>query len=301
MIEHILFACDFSPSSDRALGYGIDLVKQTGATLHFMHVQEVAMGPFVGGDPSPQAGEERLQRQYRERCRDAMKSYVLGPDDDRISCVVERSAAAAPTLVEYADAHDVDLILMGTQGRRGVRRALFGSVAEEVLRTAPCPVFTTRVAEEDGEVPDTAIVEQVVAPIDFSEPSQAALQYASRLASVYDAPMTLVHVVEVPSIPTVYELEFSGLSPEDIETQVQSVLEDWGDSVSIDQELSYVVESGEPVSTILKVASAPSDLVAMATRGLSGVKRTMLGSVAEGVLRRAPGPVVSAQSFPEED
>lgn len=259
------------------------------------------MGPFVGGEPSPQAGEERLQRQYRERCRDAMKPYALGPDDDQVSCVVERSAAAAPSLVEYADAHDVDLIVMGTQGRRGVRRALFGSVAEEVLRTAPCPVFTTRVAEEEAEPPPPAAVERVVAPIDFSDPSRAALRYASRLASVYDAPMTLVHVVELPSIPTVYEHEFSGLSPEDIETRVQSVLEDWGDSVATEQELSYVVESGDPVPTLLQVAAASSDLVVMATRGLSGVKRTMLGSVAEGVLRQAPGPVVSAQSFPEDD
>jgi nucleotide-binding universal stress UspA family protein len=301
MIESVLFASDFSVSSERALAHGVDLVERTGAALHFMHVQEVSMGPFVGGEPSPKLEEEKFQKQYRERCREAMAPYALGPGGERVSCVVERSSAAAPTLVEYAETHEVDLIVMGTHGRRGVQRALFGSVAEEVLRTAPCPVLTTRVPEEDAQASTAPGVERIVVPIDFSEPSQAALQYATQLAPLYDVPMTLVHVVQLPSIPTVYELEFPDLSPEDIEARVQAVLEDWEGSVSSHRDLSYVVESGEPVPTILRIAADPSDLIVMATRGLSGVKRTVLGSVAEGVIRRASGPVISARSFPEED
>lgn len=300
MIETVLFASDFSEFSERALAYAVDLVERTGATLHFMHVQEVSMGPFVGGEPSPKLEEETFQTKYRERCREAMARYALGPDDERVSCVVERSSAAAPSLVEYAEAHEADLIVMGTHGRRGVQRTLFGSVAEEVLRTAPCPVLTTRVPEEDAQTPMVPGVERIVVPIDFSEPSRAALRYSARLAPVYDVPMTLVHVVQLPSIPTVYELEFPDLSPADIEARVQDVLEEWRDSVSADRGLSYVVESGEPVPTILQIADDPSDLVVMATRGLSGVKRRVLGSVAEGVLRRARGPVISAQSFPGE-
>lgn len=302
MIKTILFASDFSASSEHALAYGVDLAERTGATLHVMHVREVPMGPFVAGEPSPKLEAETVHPQYRERCRDAMAPYALGPDDERVSCVLERSAAAAPTLVEYAQGHEVDLVVMGTHGRRGVRRVLFGSVAEEVLRTAPCPVLTTRAPEEDTEAPAAPGVERIVVPIDFSKPSRAALQYAARLVPVYDALMTLVHVVQLPSIPTVYELEFPDLSPEDIEARVQTVLEDWGDSVSVDRgDRSCVVESGEAVPTLLRVAADPSNLIVMATRGLSGVKRTVLGSVAEGVIRRAPGPVISARSFPEED
>lgn len=133
MIEHVLFASDFSLSSEHALAYAVDLVEQTGATLHFVHVREVSMGPFVGGEPSPKLEKGKVQSQYRERCRDAMAPYALGPDDERVSCRLERSAAAAPTLVEYAETHEIDLVVMGTHGRRGVQRALFGSVAEEVL------------------------------------------------------------------------------------------------------------------------------------------------------------------------
>ncbi len=301
MIHSLLLAHDFSPSSERALAYGVDLVERTGAALHLVYVQETSLGPFVKGSPSPMLGEEQLQRRVQDRFRDALAPYSLGLDDASVSCEVERRGAVAPTLVEIAEQRAVDLIGMGTHGRRGVRRALFGSVAEEVLRTAPCPVLTTRAAGDDAEAPPPAPVERIVVPIDFSEPSRAALRYAARLASVYDAPMTLVHAVELPSIPTVYQLEFSGLSPAEIEARVQDVIEDWGSSAAAPRDRSYVVETGEAVPTLLQVASTPSDLVVMATRGLSGVKRTMLGSVAEGVLRRAPGPVLSARSFPEED
>ncbi len=301
MIHSLLLAHDFSSSSERALAYGVDLVERTGAALRLVYVQETSLGPFVKGEPSPLPGEEQLQRQVQKRFRDTLASYSLGLDDDSVSCEVERSGVIAPTLVEIAEEREVDLIGMGTHGRRGVQRALFGSVAEEVLRTAPCPVLTTSAAADDAEAPTPATVKRIVVPIDFSEPSRAALQYAARLASVYDTSMTLVHVVELPSIPTVYQVEFSGLSPAEIEERAQDVLEDWGTSVAAARNLSYVVETGEAVPTLLQVANTPSDLVVMATRGLSGMKRTMLGSVAEGVLRRAPGPVISARSFPEGD
>jgi nucleotide-binding universal stress UspA family protein len=301
MIDNILFACDFSPSSNRALAYGVDLVERTGATLHFMHVKEVSMGPFVGGEPSPEAGHGKLKAQFADRCKEALTSYTLDPDDERLSYVVERSAATAPAIMQYAEEHEVDLIVMGTHGRRGVKRVLFGSVAEEVLRSAPCPVLTARTGEDDKSTPTPGSVERLVVPIDFSDASRSALQYAVRLSTLYDAPLTLAHVVELPKIPTVYDVEFSDLSPEEIEARVRTELEEWGRSIGReDPEISYVVESGDPVPTLLDLASTPEDLVVMATHGLSGLKRRVLGSVAEGVLRRAPGPVITGREFPKQ-
>lgn len=301
MIQDILFACDFSDSSERALAYGVDLVERTGAALHFTYIQEVSMGPFVGGEPSPERGDHHFRKAFEKQCREELEACSVTPDDDRLSFQAKRSGAVAPTLVRLAKEKDVDLIVMGTQGRRGVQRALFGSVAEEVLRTAPCPVLTTRAVEEDEEASTAADVGRIVVPLDFSESSRAALQYAARLAAVYEASVTLVHAIQLPSIPTVYELELSGISLEELKERVQTELSEWGSSVSVGQDISYVVESGEPVPTILRVASAPSDLIVTSTRGLSGVKRTMLGSVAEGVLRRATGPVISTRTFPEAD
>jgi len=296
MIEEVLFACDFSSSAQRALAYGKDLIERTGATLHVLHVRENARSV---GEREPSLEGEALREQYRERCRDMMAPFAFGPDDAQVSCEMERTAATAPALIEYVKEHGVDLVLMGTQGRRGLPRLLFGSVAEEVLRTAPCPVLTAR-SSEDGEKP-RGDVERVVVPVDFSEPSRNALQYAVRLASVYDVGVTLVHVLRLPKIPTVYELEFSGQSPEELEARVRTALKSWGDPLSVPRGCTYVVKQGEVVPTLLRVADAPSDLIVMATCGLTGVKRLMLGSVAERVLRRAPGAVVSARAFPGED
>jgi nucleotide-binding universal stress UspA family protein len=300
MIDHVLCACDFSPTSKRALGYAIELVERTGATLHLAHVQEIPLGPFVQGDPSPTPGDQSLQRQFEEQCRAELDDFSSIPDDDHLSFVATRSGAVAPALVRYAKRHDVDLVVMGTQGRRGVERAIFGSVAEEVLRTAPCPVLTTRALPDDDSRPHRHDpIDQVVAPIDFSEPSRSALRYAGRLASTYGVPLTLVHAIHVPKLPAAYGVDFSAASRQDFRDRVQVELETWREKeVPEARDGACLVKTGEPVSAILDATSTPGDLLVMATRGLSGLKRTMLGSVAEGVLRQASGPVISGRSFP---
>lgn len=298
MIDNVLFACDFSEPSERAFAYGVDLADRMGATLHCLSIQEVSMGPFVAGNPSPEAGQKALQAEFEEKCEETLGPRLRTAGVDDVSYAVQRSSAVAPAVVQFAEDHDIDLIVMGTHGRRGVRRVLFGSVAEEVLRTAPCPVLTCRGVEEAESPPPR--VSRIVAPIDFSEPSRHALRYAARLAPVYDAPLTLVHVVELPKIPTVYEVEFAGAQPEQIAARVEMALDAWAASVAPDGVVSTTVEEGDPAEGILRVADAPEDLVVMASRGTSGVRRTMLGSVAEGVLRGAEGPVISGRTFPKE-
>ena len=300
MIDTILCARDFSDASDRAFGYALDLAERTGAALHLEYIEEVPLG-FFQGDPSPAPGERALQEQFEKRCQDDLAERSFAADDDRLTCVARRSGAVAPALVEYAKKHDVDLLVMGTQGRRGVERVVFGSVAEEVLRTAPCPVLTTRIGEEKDASPSRpAPIDQVVAPIDFSEPSRAALEYARRLASLYEVPLTLIHVVSLPKLPAAYGIEFS--EQLDLRNRATVELQKWkAATVPTSQDVSCVVASGDPVSAILQAASTPGDLLVMATRGLSGLKRTMLGSVAEGVLREACGPVISSRSFPASD
>jgi len=297
MIDNILFACDFSGPSERAFSYGLDLAERTGATLHCLYVQEVSMGPFVGGNPSPEAGGKGLRDEFVEKCETTLQPQMETTAVDEVSYAVERGAAVAPAVVQFVEDHNIDLVVMGTHGRRGVRRALFGSVAEEVLRTAPCPVLTARA--QDDSAPPTPPVSRIVAPIDFSEPSRHAVRYAARLTSVYEVPLTLLHVVELPKIPTVYEVEFSDASPQQIAARVETELEEWAALAAADGSVSTAVEQGDAAEGILRAADAPDDLVVMATRGTSGVKRTMLGSVAEGVLRGAVGPVISCRAFPE--
>ena len=93
--------------------------------------------------------------------------------------VEERGIAAAPVILEYARDEEVDLVVLATHGRRGVRRMLMGSVAEEVVRLAARPVLTVRPdgAQEHGEPP-----RRILVPVDFSDHSDRALAYGGALA-----------------------------------------------------------------------------------------------------------------------
>lgn len=297
MIDTVLVACDFSSAAARALAHGVDVATRMGARLHLLYVHEVPAGPFAHGPRLVEERREALPQQFRERCRNVLAPYGRAPSDEDVSCLLDEDSAAAPAIVHCAEAHDVDLVVMGTHGRRGVRRLLFGSVAEEVLRTSPCPVLTTRAHDAR---PRADALQRLVVPVDFSAPSRQALQFAAGLALAYGLPLTLVHVVDLPTLPTLYDLEVSGRSPDEIEARVHAELQTWGRSVAAGgQDVSVLVETGDPVSALLDCASTPNDLLVMATHGLSGAKRRLLGSVAEGVLRRAPGPVITGRTFPE--
>lgn len=301
MIRNLLLAYDSSRSAKRALLYAAGVAQRTGATIHVAYVKEVSLGPLVTGDPSPVAGEEalldELRGQLKGAFRAALDAHALDLPDDALRFHARRSGAAAPSLVHLAEDVDADLIVMGTQGHRGLRQAFVGSVAREVLRTAPCPVLTTRAL--DDEVIGGAAVERVVAPVDFSEPSETALRYAGRIAALYEVPIKLVHVVEPQKVPSVYELESPKISTRTIKARAEQALEERAATVQGDgRDVSYVVQHGDPASILLDAASDRSDLLVMATRGLSGLRRTMLGSVTEEVVCEAEGPVLAGRVFP---
>jgi nucleotide-binding universal stress UspA family protein len=301
MFQTLLFAHDFSSSSERALAYAVDLVERTGATLHLAYVEEVPENPMSEGKRSP-LPTYKLRDRFKDRCQESLAPYDLSADSDQLVYHADRSDAVAPSLVQTAESIDADLILMGTHGRRGVRRAIYGSVAEEVLRTAPCPVLTARQRENEEDRSPDAGVNRIVVPVDFSDLSRAALRYAARLAPLYDVPMKLVHAVEEPTLPSVYETSSPKMETREIKERAERELRSWGeDLVEEGGAVSYVVHRGEPMDTVRQSIDQADILTVMGTRGLSGVRRTMLGSVTEAVIREANGPVLAARSFPEPE
>jgi nucleotide-binding universal stress UspA family protein len=192
-------------------------------------------------------------------------------------------------IVDYAGDEDVGLVAMGTHGRRGVDRMLFGSVTEEVVRRAPCPVFTVR---KGAEVAPGEAVHRVLAPVDFSEASETAVRHAKEVALTYGAEINLLHVVEEPLYPAAYGMEPVEFSTQDVIDQVEQRL---GDLVR--EEIGYEhalvgAQVGHPPTAILEyVDENEVDLIVIATRGRTGLERILLGSVTERVLRRSPVPV----------
>jgi nucleotide-binding universal stress UspA family protein len=135
MFTRILVPTDFSSQADAALADARALAAQFGATLHVLHVFENVFLRAVVGDP--RTLESAAQRHLEER---------LTPEDRQKGAVaaLEISDEPAKEIVQYAREAGIDLIVMGTHGRTGLPHVLLGSVAEHVVRTAPCPVLTTR-------------------------------------------------------------------------------------------------------------------------------------------------------------
>jgi universal stress protein A len=138
----ILVATDFSEHADYALEYAAQLASRLDATIHLVHA--ITIQPM---------GVPEMGVAYSAITIETMTKQAQDALDARVARYRDR-VAIAPTRLEVGDARDVidraaeqlgaDLIVMGTHGRRGIRRILLGSVAETVVRTAPCAVLTIR-------------------------------------------------------------------------------------------------------------------------------------------------------------
>lgn len=157
LLKNILVATDFAEPSDAALGYGRDFARSYGSTLHVLHVADNVVGRFAGEGSA--AFLPNLQNDVERAARASLDGVVN--DEDRTAlhakAVVVTSLSTAEAIVDYAHEHRIDLIVMGTHGRRALAHLLMGSVAERVVRTAPCPVLTVRSPEREFIVPDALV------------------------------------------------------------------------------------------------------------------------------------------------
>jgi len=156
LLKNVLVATDFGEASDAALIYGRALARAFGATLHVLHVAENVFTRGIGGEAYIAVFPD-LQKDVEEAARKQLDELLI--DNDPVALptrgVVLTSNTPAMAIVDYAKEAGVDLIVMGTHGRGAVAHLLMGSVAERVVRTAPCPVLTVRSPEHDFVKPDT--------------------------------------------------------------------------------------------------------------------------------------------------
>jgi nucleotide-binding universal stress UspA family protein len=152
-VKRILVPTDFSEASDAALTYGIGVAQAFGAQLYLLHVPGETGVNFEADFPMVQfenATRERLETLVsKEEATKLRPEYVL------------RLGAPSEQIVRYAADRDIDLIVMGTHGRGGVAHMVMGSVAEKVVRTAPCPVLTVRQSRQPVVVRQEAIAQAV--------------------------------------------------------------------------------------------------------------------------------------------
>jgi universal stress protein A len=154
LLSSVLVATDFGETSTAALAYGRNLARAFGGTLHVLHVAEQVTATAAAEFYLEDLGA--LQKAVEDAAAKQLAALLTADDRALLSArpVVRASADIAHTIVGYAKAAHVDVIVVGTHGRGPVSHVMMGSVAEKVVRTAPCPVLVVRPNEREFIVPD---------------------------------------------------------------------------------------------------------------------------------------------------
>jgi nucleotide-binding universal stress UspA family protein len=284
----ILCPTDFSPGSQPAVGAAVQLANATNAELVLAHAWYLT-SPLAGGEYvfPPQVTQQLVDDSQR-----ALDDAVRGAGTAGATRVSGRLLAGAPwaQIVGLLEAEPFDLCVIGTHGRTGLSRILLGSVAENVVRHAPCSVLTVR---PTGVGP---AFEHVLVPTDFSESSDQALGIAAEMVRPGGA-ITLLHVLELP-------VSYRGEVPipelaRDLDKHAVEALEKRAKRLGAKLGGRVLTRSriGYPGAQTLAVLDDDRtiDLVVMGSHGRTGLRRVLLGSVAEKVVRNARCSVLVAR------
>jgi nucleotide-binding universal stress UspA family protein len=280
----IVHPTDFSPPSAKAFELACALAHEQGARLIVLYVL-----------PPPTSHGEVVARRQEDFSPDLWNELrsIRDPAD---AVHVEhwlRSGDVVEEIVDAAKESGCKLIVVGTHGRGGVGRVLMGSVAEKLLRSAPCPVVTLKATPGADAHTKLAHVETILHPTDFSADSEAAFRLACSLAKDFGAAVQVLHVGAPPLVSPIM-----GVVPvaperlrEDLTAQLKSIVAPA--PVRVTHQLIFKSDTG---GAILKAAEATkADLIVMGTHGRSGARRLLLGSVAEHVVRNAVCPVLTVK------
>ncbi|MGH9392036.1 MAG: universal stress protein [Vicinamibacteria bacterium] len=299
MFQKILCPVDFSESSDRALDYALALAKRHGGHVAVMHVLPTVLAdpdlyPYLT-EPVLASGEARDQAYRRlgdfvhRALADGIGAEVILEDGD----VVEEVLKTAKRL-------ESDLVVMGTQGRRGFRRLLLGSVTERVLRLSEAPVLSISPSAPKIGTAARGPFQKILCPVDFSPSSLAGLSAGLALREE-SAELLVLHVVEFYLPPALGEAvafdvtELRGLHRSQGQARLEELVPE--ESRSHTRLETVVLESGSPYKEILRTAEREGcDLIVIGVAGRSSADLVFFGSTANHVVRAASCPVLTVRS-----
>lgn len=296
-IKRILFPTDFSSCADAAFSTAVLLAEINDAQLHLLHVSVLFQD-----DPNTEhiiPNVEEVHQKIRAGADEKMNKLLAGHDTTALEIIKahERGLAPARVILDYAEEHAIDLIVMGTHGRRGPEYLFLGSVAQETVRHASCPVLTIREGKDSRPFRP---IDRILVPIDFSSHSEAALQQAVALAKKLSARLQLLHVIEESVHPAFYASGKTSIFDfiPDLKQKTEAELQRMLSTVAAgDVQAEYHVLEGRASHDIAKFAREQgSDLIVISTHGLTGIEHFLVGSVTEKVIRTAHCPVLTVKA-----
>jgi nucleotide-binding universal stress UspA family protein len=304
-IDRILCPVDFSDFSGPALEHAVRLAKWFDARVEVIHVVPCLayVMPVGGYLPYSLAPAEvvRLEREHAAHSIGDLVAPLLGEGVPIETRVLEGEPWRV--ILEEAEDRVADLLVMGTHGRSGFEVLLLGSVTEKVLRRAPCPVLT--VGNVSPQTRTGPLFRSVLCAADLTPASEHTLDVAISVAAENDARITLLHVVDsLPGdigtrphlgVPEIGPLRHELLA--EARAQLHKAVPRAARSFC---EVSERVETGVAWSGILRVAARmDADLIVMGAHTRGALGRTLFGSTANQVVRRANCPVLVVRQMRE--
>ncbi|MEM6784687.1 MAG: universal stress protein [Bacteroidota bacterium] len=281
----VLAALDITDDTSRALVTAADYAVRASADLHIVNVR--ALMPTYVPKTDPDAGFRAMVEVKVDRALGPGACAQLQPTIH----VIHGDAPAHGTLA-LANELNPAIVVLGTHGRHGYQRFVHGSVAEEVIRKAPCPVLAVpNGTERLVPSPD----HPVLIPTDLSAHSAAALRAGVAFAAQFDAPVIVLRAIPPAGMRAgryVVAGRPQSSVPEDAVAAVQTHLFD----LSIEAD-DVLFEPGFPDDVIDRVAAEHQvGCIAMGTHGRRGIEYAVVGSITESVLRRAACPVLTVRA-----
>jgi len=283
-LQNILVATDFSDCAQTALNYGLGLARHYGGTLFTVNV--LPHMPFVESaqpDPGKARGfaEQKLANMVASEPFKAIKHREFVQEGE-----------VGEVLSGLVWENHIDLIVLGTEGRTGMRKFLLGSVAEEIFRSAECPVLTLgpHICKLDSSL------RHILYATDFGPESIHGLPYALSLAEEHRARLTLLHVVtdtgvvlpepEPGAMPAVDPYEAVATGEKQLRALIPAERGVW-------QEPEYLVQFGPAAETILRIAGEQTDMIVLGVKRPAALTKHLGGGVAYRIICEAPCPVLS--------
>jgi nucleotide-binding universal stress UspA family protein len=281
-INNILFATDFSSTSELALPYAMEIARRSGATIHAVNVVQPDIYPLVPPSEWPKIAQE--EKEFREEQRRRLENELHGLPYEFLS----RAGEVWQNLATIIEEKKIDLLIVGTCGRTGIAKVLLGSVAEKAFRQAICPVLIVGpAAASKATHASGAKLNRILCATDFSPESLVAVPYAVYLAKEHRAELILMHSIQ-------------NADPIQVDFAYQTLRDVVPADAELESKPRCIVELGTPEVSILGVAARQdADMIVLGVRSAHGhaIAITHFSrSIAYTIVTQATCPILTIRS-----
>ena len=282
-VKRILYATDFSEASLAALPLVSTIANKYGSHVFVVNIWTPVIYTMV----SPEAAgllQRKDERENQAKARQLLNTKELA---GLSATAIVKSGSPAEELSRLVHEKNIDLAILGTHGRTGLKHLLMGSVAEALFRNLPCPVLTVGPNVSMRSMEATGI-KHVLFPTDLSDESRAVFPYLASLASEYKALLTLLHVLPIETATNPDAISLA----EPLRKEMQNIF-----SPQIDPrcQAEFIVDFGDTTERILAHAEAGrADFIGLGVRKAGEITTHFRNTVAYRVVLQAQCPVLTS-------